>query len=123
MKHITDAEMEIMSIIWNSNQKITTKELAQKLPDKKLTTISTLARRLINKGFLESEKIGRSHVRQYTVKISEKEYQKYQTQNFINSIHNGSTISLISALFNSKNLNKSDIYELRKLINKEGEQN
>ena len=123
MKNITSAEMEIMRIIWNSDEKITTRKLAEKLPDKKITTISTLAGRLINKGFLKSEKIGRSHVHQYSVLISEKEYQEAQTKNFMDSIHDGSATSLISALFNNKNLSKKDIDELREFINREGEQN
>ena len=59
---ISETEMEIMKIIWDKNGKVTTSELADKMPDKKLTTISTLAGRLIDKGCLKSEKIGRSHV-------------------------------------------------------------
>ena len=56
---ISETEMEIMRIIWDKNDKVTTSELAEKLPEKKLTTISTLAGRLIDKGCLKSEKIGR----------------------------------------------------------------
>ena len=40
---ISETEMEIMKIIWDKNGKVTTSELADKMPDKKLTTISTLA--------------------------------------------------------------------------------
>ena len=72
---ISETEMEIMRIIWDKNDKVTTSELAEKMPDKKLTTISTLAGRLIDKGCLKSEKIGRSHVHEYEAIISEQEYQ------------------------------------------------
>ena len=72
---ISATEMEIMRIIWDKNDKVTTSELAEKMPDKKLTTISTLAGRLIDKGCLKSEKIGRSHVHEYEAIISEQEYQ------------------------------------------------
>lgn len=53
---ISETEMEIMRIIWDKGEKMTTSELAEKLPDKKLTTISTLAGRLIDKGCLKSKK-------------------------------------------------------------------
>ena len=41
---ISETEMEIMKIIWDKNGKVTTSELADKMPDKKLTTISALFR-------------------------------------------------------------------------------
>ena len=60
--NISSAEMEIMRIIWDMDRRVTTKELCDRLPGRKLTTISTLAGRLIDKGVLRSEKKRRSHV-------------------------------------------------------------
>ena len=37
---ISETEMEIMRIIWDKKDKVTTSELAEKMPEKKLTTIS-----------------------------------------------------------------------------------
>ncbi|WP_256762100.1 BlaI/MecI/CopY family transcriptional regulator [Cohnella sp. WQ 127256] len=118
---ITKAEMEIMQVIWESEAKMTTKEIMERLPDKKTTTIITLAGRLIDKGALQSVKLGRSHAHEYWAAISEEEYQKMQTQNFVRSIHNGSAKSLISALFKDENLTKKDIEELRNFINSEAD--
>ncbi len=118
---ISETEMEIMRIIWDKGDKVTTGELAEKLTDKKLTTISTLAGRLIDKGCLKSEKIGRSHAHEYEAIISEQDYQAMQTKEFIKSIHRGSAKSLISALFRSDELTKEDIEELRNLIDEKGE--
>jgi BlaI family penicillinase repressor len=118
---ITKAEMEIMQVIWESGERMTTKEIAEKLPDKKITTLITLAGRLIDKGALHSIKLGRSHAYEYWAAISESEYQKLQTQSFVRSIHNGSAKSLISALFKDENLTKKDIDELREFINREAD--
>lgn len=118
MIHITKAEMEIMRVIWDSEQSVTTKDIQEKLPDKKITTIVTLAGRLIEKGVLNSTKIGRSHAHQYWAAISEEEYQKNQTMHFLRSIHKGSAKSLISSLFKDEELTKQDIEELREFINK-----
>lgn len=119
---ISESEMEIMQIIWDKNGKVTTGELALKLPDKKLTTISTLAGRLIDKGCLKSEKIGRSHVHEYEAVISEQEYQAMQTKEFVRSIHRGSTRSLISALFYDEDFTKEEIEELKRFIEEKGEE-
>lgn len=118
---ITKAEMEIMQVVWENGSRMTTKEIAEKLPDKKITTLLTLAGRLIDKGALNSIKLGRSHAHEYWAAISEAEYQKMQTQSFVRSIHNGSAKSLISALFQDENLTKKDIEELREFINREAD--
>jgi len=119
---ISDAEMEIMRIIWDKKGKVTTGELAEKLPDKKLTTISTLAGRLIDKGCLRSEKIGRSHAHEYEAIITEEEYQAMQTREFVRSIHRGSAKSLISALFRNEDFTKDDIEELKRFIEEAGDE-
>ncbi|HBC91577.1 MAG TPA: CopY family transcriptional regulator [Pelotomaculum sp.] len=117
--NITDAEMEIMRIVWDSGERVTTKDIMEKLPGKKVTTILTLAGRLIHKGVLHAVKTGRSHAHEYWAGISEEEYQKMQTRNFIRSIYNGSAKSLISALFQDENLTQEDIAELRAFIEKQ----
>ena len=119
---ISETELEIMRIIGDKNDKVTTSELAEKMPDKKLTAISTLAGRLIDKGCLKSEKIGRSHVHEYEAIISEQEYQAMQTKEFVRSIHRGSAKSLISALFRDEDFTKEDIEELRRFIEEKGEE-
>ncbi|NUU63573.1 BlaI/MecI/CopY family transcriptional regulator [Paenibacillus agri] len=120
--HITAAEMEIMQVIWNSDRQMTTKEIMEQLQGKKITTIVTLAGRLIDKGALTSVKIGRSHAHEYSAAISEEEYQQLQTQQFIRSIHKGSAKSLISSLFQGDQLTKQDITELQQFINKKAEE-
>lgn len=118
MVHITAAEMEIMRVVWDSGQKMTTKDIVEKLPHKKVTTIVTLAGRLIDKGALNSVKLGRSHAHEYWAAISEEEYKQMQTKQFVRSIHKGSAMSLISTLFKDEQLTKNDIEELRRFINK-----
>ncbi|MFP3393359.1 BlaI/MecI/CopY family transcriptional regulator [Brevibacillus sp. SIMBA_040] len=121
--NITKAEMEIMQVIWESGRRMTTKEIGEKLPDKKPTTILTLAGRLIDKGALHAVKLGRSHAHEYWAAISEKEYLNRQTESFLHTIHNGSAKSLISSLFQAEKLSKKDIEELRAFINSEADEN
>lgn len=123
MINITAAEMEIMRVVWGSGQRMTTKDIMEKLPHKKVTTIVTLAGRLIDKGALDSVKLGRSHAHEYWAAISEVEYQKMQTMQFVRSIHKGSAMSLINTLFKDEQLTKEDIEDLRQFINKKANEN
>ena len=118
--NISAAEMEIMRIIWDLGRKVTTKELCDRLPGRKLTTISTLAGRLIDKGVLRSEKKGRSHVHEYEALVTEEEYQRMQTKEFVSDIYRGSTMNLMSALVKTEGLTQSDIAELRRLLDEKG---
>lgn len=119
--NITAAEMEIMQVVWNSEGTVTSSEIMAALPGKKLTTIVTLAGRLIEKGVLASEKVGRSHAHQYSALISEKEYKKIQTRNFLSTVHKGSAKSLLSALFDGDGLTAADLKELKDYLAKKGE--
>ena len=90
MQKISDAELEIMKIIWANQEKSTLfSYLMDKLADKgkpwQKNTLITLLRRLINKGFLKAKKMGRRN--EYTPLISEFEYQTAQTQNFLKKIY------------------------------------
>ena len=71
---ITDAEMEIMKIIWEENKQITPATILEKLPKEnswKTTTVMTLVTRLIEKGILDVIKIGK--LNNYSPKVTEEE--------------------------------------------------
>ncbi len=119
--HITGGELEIMQVVWEAGRPVTSHEIMQKLPDKKLTTIVTLAGRLIDKGALTSQKQGRSHAHQYCANLSEEEYRKMQTQEFVSTVHKGSAKSLLSALFDGDGLTPEDVAELKAMLEKKGE--
>lgn len=55
--------------------------------------------------------------------ISEEEYQKMQTMQFVRSIHSGSKLSLVSTLFKGEQLSREDIEELRQFIDKKAQEN
>ena len=62
IKRLPDAEFEIMKIIWNSTPPVTTAQIMEKLGNEKdwnPQTVLTMLVRLIEKGFLTSERAGR----------------------------------------------------------------
>ena len=63
MKNISigEAELEIMKVIWNSKEPITSLEIGDAVANKgwKKTTIATFLTRLVEKGSLHAEKQGK----------------------------------------------------------------
>lgn len=78
-------------------------------------TIISLLLRLIDKGFLKTNKIGRRN--KYTALVSEAEYQAVQTESFLEKIYEGDAKELISTLI-QRDLISADEYEDLKSIGK-----
>ena len=114
---ITDAEMEIMKIIWEENKEITTATILEKLPKEnswKTTTVMTLVTRLIEKDILNVNKIGK--LNHYSAKVTLEEYKAVQTDVFLDDMHNGSIKNFMATLYNSRKISKKDIADLKNWI-------
>ena len=119
--NISDAELEIMKVIWKAKEPVTSLDIGKEVEDKgwKKTTIATFLTRLAEKGALASEKRGKLYY--YTPLITEKEYRKSRTGNLIKSLYNGSVREFAVALFEEQKLSDEDIAELRAIFeDKEG---
>lgn len=114
---ISDAEYEIMEIIWDEEGEVTTSDIIEKLGEDnpwKHTTILTLAKRLVDKNVLKVRKEGR--VNYYSPTISKEEYKSYQADDFIEEMYGGSVKSLVASLYNNRKIDKEDIKELKDWI-------
>ena len=101
VQQISDAELEIMKIIWGNPAETTLfsyimEALAERGKPCQKNTLIVLLSRLVNKGFLSAEKIGRRN--EYTTLVSEEQYQTVQTRHFLNKIYEGSAKGLVSNL-------------------------
>lgn len=121
VQQLSDAELEIMKIVWGNPQEITLFPYimdgmeARGKPCQK-NTLTVLLSRLINKGFLSAQKIGRHN--EYTTLIPETEYQTAQTKNFLNKIYEGSVKGLVSNLIMGDLLTDQEYEELKRLLEK-----
>lgn len=121
VQQISDAELEIMKIIWGNPQKVTLfpyimEGLAARGKPCQKNTLIVLLSRLINKGFLSAKKMGRRN--EYTSLVSETEYQTAQTKNFLNKIYEGSAKGLVSNLILGDLLTDEEYQELKRLLEK-----
>lgn len=117
---LSDAELEIMKIIWgNRSQEVTRfpyimDGLAARGKQCQKNTLIVLLSRLINKGFLNARKIGRRN--EYTPLVSEAEYQAVQTKHFLDKIYEGNATGLVSTLISGDLLTDEEYGELKKLL-------
>ena len=111
---ISDAEMEIMKIVWSAEGEITTSDILKLLPADnswKLTTVLTLASRLMDKGVLKADKRGKTNY--YTPAISEEEYKQVHSKAFLEEMHSGSIKNFIATMYNGKGISKKELKELK----------
>ena len=120
-----DAELIVMQGIWDAQKngfdKVRASYLIEAYPDtvgvQKLTTVLTLLTRLVERGYVAIEKVGRSNI--YSAAITEDEYCKLAAQDFVSTVCRKSTGTLFAALVEGSMIDDGDIEELRELMSKE----
>ena len=116
MELMSDSEKEIMKLIWDHGGAMTISELLDQIERAgrvwKRTTVRTFISRLIDKGMLISQKEGRGA--RYVARISEEEYLKTQSVQFVNQVFGGNVSTLLTSLFGQQCLESKDIEELEK---------
>ncbi len=120
---LPESELEIMQAIWSlhdSGEEHVTAGMVMKgfpsLNRLKLTTILTLVTRLQSKGFITTEKVGRSNC--YTPLISSAEYRKFASDDFVKKVYMDDRMGLISALISDESLTEEELGEIKAMLNK-----
>ena len=125
VQKISDAELEIMKIVWGNPQEVTLFSyimdgLAARGKPCQKNTLIVLLSRLMNTRFLNARKIGRRN--EYTTLVSETEYQTAQTKNLLEKVYEGSAKGLVSNLIMGDLLSDEEYDELKKMLEKGKEQ-
>jgi len=113
---ITNAEWEIMKIIW-TNPEISSIKIIQELKDKsewKPATVKTLINRLLNKNVIGFNKLGYEYL--YFPLVSEEECIKSESKSFVNRVFNGSIKSMLLTFAQSEEISETDIAELKNIL-------
>lgn len=117
MKKLPDAEFDIMKVVWTNEPPITTNIVMQELGNKKgwkAQTVISLMLRLVERGFLRTEKNGKE--RTYFPLIEREDYLKFETGGFMERFHGNSFASLIATLYDGKKIKDSDLDQLEKWL-------
>lgn len=118
IKRLPDAELTVMQAIWSCKAPATRADIESILKNKHpmaATTLLTLLSRLNERGFIETQKIGRSGV--YTPIVTEREYLATQSKSFVKKLCGGNISAFANALCDS-GLTKEELAELRELLDR-----
>ena len=114
---ISDAEYQVMKVIWSANIPISTNEVVERLEAYtawKPKTIHTLLSRLAKKGALHYEKEGRVFV--YTPLVKESEILSAENDNFLNRFYGGALNPMVVNLLEQDKLSDDDIAMLKRIL-------
>jgi len=117
IKKLPDAEFEVMKIIWANDPPISSNMIMEQLGKEKewkVPTAISLLLRLVERGFLRTEKNGKE--REYYPIIDKEEYLKFETQNFMKIYHENSFASFVSTLYDNAEISKKDLAEIVKMV-------
>jgi BlaI family transcriptional regulator, penicillinase repressor len=116
LPQISDAEFEVMKVIWD-HAPISTNEVIDKLT---LTTkwnpktIQTMLLRLVKKKALTYEKSSRVFI--YAPLVQKKEYLEQESNSFLNRFYNGTLNSMVLNFLENDKLTENDINTLRNML-------
>ena len=120
MKNISEAELEVMQVLWQKGESTSLEIISEvkKKKEWKNNTIMTLVSRLVNKEFIDVIREDKSLLI-YKPRVSEYDYKSKETNNFIEKLYNGSINNMLVAFAKSKKLSKKDLEDLIKLVGDE----
>lgn len=115
-KLITDAEQQIMEVIWKNNA-IPSTEIVKQVKSAtswKDNTIYTLLCRLAKKKMIRIDKQVSPNI--CTPLITRREYQSMERKYFIQKVYNGSLSLMLTNIIEEENLTAQDIDRLKKIL-------
>ena len=117
-KSITDAEQEIMEVVWKSGAIPSTEIVKQvkSVTGWKDNTIYTLLSRLAKKDMIFIDKGVSPNV--CTPLITRQKYRSVERKSFIQKVYNGSLSLMLANIIEEENLTRQDIDRLKKILDR-----
>jgi BlaI family transcriptional regulator, penicillinase repressor len=118
IKELTNAEEEIMQILWRL-KKAFIKEILEKFDDPRpaYSTVSTTVRILFEKGFVDYKAYGRTY--QYFPVISKDEYRKARMSIFVRDYFSNSYQKMVSFFVREETITVKEMDEITEVLRKE----
>ena len=115
-KQLTKLELEMMQILWKIEKGFLS-EIIENIPEPQpaYTTVSSMMRILVEKGFVNYKAFGKSF-RYYPI-ISKEEYANFFLKGAKTSFFDGSAMSLLSFFVKKEKLSSKEREELISILN------
>lgn len=115
MKALTKAEEQVMQYLWKM-EKTFLKDIVQQFPEPRpaYTTISTVIRVLVKKGFIAYNTYSKVH--EYYPLVSKSEYLQVHLKGVVKNFFNGSVSSFASFFTGGEDLSLTELEEIKRLV-------
>lgn len=115
MQKLAKREEQIMQVVWQL-ENVFIKDIIERLPKPTphYNTVATIVKILVDKGFLQSEKIGNTH--RYSALISLEEYREKDLATFKKKYFGNSFSKMITHFAKEENLSDEELDELVRII-------
>ncbi len=111
MRKLTKTEEEVMQVIWDKKKCLLSDIIAAMgKEDAPTSTISSIVRILVKKGFVNYKAYGRTY--EYFPQVSKKKYTARSLRDLVNSYFDGSMHNLVSYMIREQDLEASELQEL-----------
>lgn len=117
MKRLSEAEFEIMQVLWKQNGPMTSNQLLEKMGNNrnwKLASLMTVLARMAEKGAVYCDRTTRTNY--YTPLVSEEEYKLTEGTTFLEKLFHRSAREFVASLYQGKKMSPEDIRELREYL-------
>lgn len=115
----TDVELEIMKILWEKGS-CSSDEIRVRMPGKekrKDSTVRTILSIMEKKGYVHHSTRGRMYV--YSPVIPQDAAQRKTMRRMLNKVFDGSPAMLLQCLFDSTEMDKGTVREIREMLGRE----
>jgi len=115
MEKLTNKEEEIMQVLWKL-EKAFVKDVVAQLPKPKphYNTVSTVIRKMEDKGFVKHEAFGNTH--RYIPSISKEDYRKKYFSTAISNYFENSYKNVVSFFAKEEKISVEELKEIIKII-------
>jgi len=116
MERLSEAELDIMKVLWKSEKELKASEIVKRLSDKhswKVPTAHVLLSRLADKGFVTIDKSAYSH--KFIPSITENEYLAYESSSLIQKT-GGRLPMMIASMLDGWDVTEDEIIELSEIL-------
>ena len=117
---LPDTELKVMQVIWHNETPISTVAIREELQKERpwnLSALQTLLGRLVNRGFLRTDKQGKS--RYYEHLVSEEDYLAEDSKRYFQKWTGGSLRDLVACLYENHTVTKEELDDLKAFIEQE----
>src|SRR5690349_19980684 len=114
---ISDAELEVMEVLWASDKALTATGVADRIPSERswsLATVKTMLARLSAKGDLEYREEGRRYL--YSAAIPRDSYVSRESRRFVDQLFGGRLSPLVARLAEEQALDEDDIAAIDRIL-------